>query len=201
MFLGVAKARYALMTKAILAAQPSVSRRVNKKTSLNKLKKSSADLTKGFLHVRETIVDISAIHQFKADAKITAHESKKMNHAMINFKRSINGFINVVNSLEKKKMRKIGHHVRALEEDEDGDRVRDAWEKFFNKFGGFLGGKTHGRELTESEININSHVGADVKGFETIYEQFYHLFGGYLGGQTHNNEEATAGVNTTAVHL
>ncbi|CAE6204676.1 unnamed protein product [Arabidopsis arenosa] len=183
--LGIAKARYALMTKAILAAQASVSGKVNKKTSL-KLKKTYADLTKGFLQIKETIVKISAKHEYKADAKITAHEAKKLNHAMINFKNSINVFMNVVNNLEKKKMKKIGLHARAL--GERREKVRNAFKSFFNKFGGYLGGKTHGRELTEAKYNANSHVGADVKGFESILDKFSGFFNGYLGGQTHRRE-------------
>jgi len=177
--LGIAKTRYTLMNKAILAAQASVGGKVNKKTSL-KLKKSYADLTKGFLRIKETIVKISAKHDYQADAKITAHEAKKLNHAMISFKNSINAFMNVVNNLENKKMKKIGLHARAL--GENREKVRNAFKSFFKKFGGYLGGKTHRRELTEAKYNADSHVGADVKGFESIIDKFSDFFNGYLGG-------------------
>lgn len=178
--LGIAKARYAVMTKAILAAQASVSGKVNKKTSL-KLRKSSGNFTKGFLRIKETIVKISAKHQFKADAKLNASESKKIDNAMIKFKNSIDAFLNVVNNLEKKKMKKLDHHARVLEEDHDGSRVRNAFERFFLRFGGYLGGKTHGREL--SEVDTNSYAGADIKGFESIYEKLSHFFGAKRHGR------------------
>ncbi|EOA15854.1 hypothetical protein CARUB_v10007646mg [Capsella rubella] len=187
--LGIAKTRYALMTKAILAAQASVSGKVNKKTSL-KLKKSYADFTKGFFQIKETIVDISAKHEFKAEAKITAQESKKLNKAMINFKNSINTFMNVVCDLEKSKTKKLGHYARALKEEEHDGRVSSVFKSFFKQFGDYLGGKsTHGRELTEAEYKTNSYVGADVKGFESIYEKVSNFFNGFLGGdQTHRRE-------------
>lgn len=205
--LGIAKIKYALMTKVILEAQASVSVKVDKKTSL-KLKKSCAGLIKGFLTIQKTIVKISAKHDFNANAKINVHESKIIGDAVLNFKSSISAFVDVVCDLEKKKTKKVGLHARTLEEDDDEDRRERAkndferfLEKFADKFGGYLGGKTHGRELTEAEFNANSHVGADVKGFETIYENFSQFFGGYLGGDsTHGREltEAKVGVNAGA---
>ncbi|KAL1205422.1 hypothetical protein V5N11_011321 [Cardamine amara subsp. amara] len=192
--LGIAKTRYALMTKAILAAEASVSGKVDKKTSL-KLKKSSADFTKGFLTIKELIVKISAKHQYKADAKLNASESKKLDNALIKFKNSINDFLNVVNNLEKKKMKKLGHHARALKEDhQKSDRVRKFFESFYNKFGG----KTHGREL--SEVDANAYVGADIKGFGAFYEKFSHFFGGYLGGkpnEPHGRQLYTGGAEAS----
>ncbi|ESQ47038.1 hypothetical protein EUTSA_v10027713mg [Eutrema salsugineum] len=188
--LGIAKAKYALMTKAILAARASVSGKVDKKTSV-KLRKSCAALTKGFLKIQETIVTISAKHDFKADAKINVQESKNIGDAMKYFKKSINAFMDVVKELEKKKMKKVGLHARTLEEDRDGERrqVKNAFERwmreFADKYGGYLGGR---RELSEADFNANSHAGADAK---TIYEKFSHYFGGYLEGDHSHGRQLT----------
>ncbi|CAA7055363.1 unnamed protein product [Microthlaspi erraticum] len=193
--LGIAKTKYALMTKAILVAQASVSVsvKVDKKTSL-KLKKSCGGLIKGFLKIQKTIVKISAKHDFKANAKISVHESKVIGDAVLDFKSSISAFVDVVIDLEKKKTKKVGLHARTLEEDEDEDAKNSFerfLEKFSDKFGGYLGGKTHGRDLTEAEVNADAHVGAEAEVNETIYERFSKFFGGYLGGDSTHGRELT----------
>ncbi|CAH2079940.1 unnamed protein product [Thlaspi arvense] len=189
--LGIAKAKYALMTNSILAAQATA--KVDKKASL-KLKKSCVGLTKGFLQIQKTIVKISAKHDYKADAKITLRESKNIGEALIKFKKSLNAFIDVVCDLDKKK-KTVLHRARALEEDGD-DESGSAFDRFLknfsDKFGGYLGGKPHGRELVEADVNANSNVGADVKGFEALYEKFSNYFGGYLGGDSTHGRELLA---------
>ncbi|CAN8271394.1 unnamed protein product [Cochlearia groenlandica] len=160
--LGISKTKYTLMTKAILAAQASVNGKLDKKTSL-KLKKSGVSLAKGFLQVQKTIVKISSKHNYKANEKINTRELSNISNVVLNFKNSIDAFMDVIYDLEKKVN---GHQKRKLEEEEvkkDSKKVRNAFENFFkkfsNKFGGYLGGKTHGRELYEMKDFLKQNGG------------------------------------------
>ncbi|CAN7059300.1 unnamed protein product [Brassica rapa subsp. trilocularis] len=206
--LGIAKTKYALTTKAILAVQASIIGKVDKKTSF-KLMKSCAGFTKGLLHVQKAILKISAKHNYKADASINFRESKKIGDAMLYFRNSINDFMDVVNDFEEKKMKKVVQHARALEgraiyhgrelaeeqaENKTTEKVNGSdqskYDKYSQFFGSFFEGKQHGRELTEAQ--------ADGK-FNNLYEEFAKYMP-YLGDKAHKRKllEDQAGTNTGA---
>ncbi|VVB09283.1 unnamed protein product [Arabis nemorensis] len=193
--LGIAKAKYILMDKAILAAQASVIGQVDNKTSKRKLRKSCSGLTKTFLQIQKTIISISAKHDFKANAKLSFRESAKISNVVVEFRMYLDVFMDIVYDIEEKKMKIVGHHARKLED----DRVKNAFARFFrtfaDKYGGYMGGKNHGRKLNEAndqKFNSLSHGGADIKGFEVICENFSKYFGGYFGAKSRRE---LAGVN------
>lgn len=187
--LGIAKTKYTLTTKAIIAVQATIIGKVDKKTSL-KLVKSCDGFTKGFLHIQKAILKISAKHNYKADASINFRESKKIGDAMLYFRNSINDFMDLVNGFEEKKMKKVVHHARELKEDEKANSTdQSKYDKYSQFFGSFLEGKQHGRELTEAQ--------ADGK-LNNLYEQFS-KYVTYLGDKAHGRKllaEGQAGLNT-----
>ncbi|KAF8106303.1 hypothetical protein N665_0144s0014 [Sinapis alba] len=198
--LSMSKTKYAQTTKAIIEVQASISGKVDKKTSL-KLRKSCAGFTKGFINIQKAIVEISAEHNYKADANINFRESINIGDAMLNFRHSINEFMDLVNDFEEKKMKKVVHNARTLEEEDEGKSIshrralneekagsnttekvngsdQSKYDKYFQFFGSFLEGKQHGRELTEAQ------AGGKVNNF---YEEFAKYIP-YLGGKDHGRK-------------
>ncbi|KAG2325239.1 hypothetical protein Bca52824_007967 [Brassica carinata] len=168
--LGIAKTKYALTTKAIFAVQASISGKVDKKTSFQ-LRKSCAGFTKSFLHIQKAIVKISAKHNYKADANINFRESKQITDAILYFRSSINDFMDLVNDFEEKKMKKVVHHARSLEEDEDVGRAI-----------------SHGREITEKQAGNNTTEKVNSSDQSSHHDKFFQFFGSFLEGKQHGRE-------------
>ncbi|KFK33184.1 hypothetical protein AALP_AA6G341200 [Arabis alpina] len=207
--LGIAKAKDMLM-KDIIAAGISVIKKPDYTNTKRRLRKSCYGLMKTFVEIQKTIINISAKHDYKANAKISFRESAKINKVVDEFWMYLNAFMDIVYDLKYKKMKIVDHRARNLEE----SRVNNAFARFFrtltDKYGGYMGRKIHGRELRgrkkrhyknsrgSNRYYKNSHAGADIKGFESAYEKFSNYFGSsYFGSldSRRNLVEAHARVN------
>ncbi|CAA7051929.1 unnamed protein product [Microthlaspi erraticum] len=140
--LGLVHAKYALVTKAMLAAQALVG--VEGQLSVE-LSKSYTGMAKGYVSIVQTIAQLSAKYKFIASAEIRKSDRAKVEKCLSKLKAAIDVFVNVVSECSNKltSEEKVGLPIKFR--------------------GGFIGKKSLGFRENFIGLGANGQVGGEVE--------------------------------------
>lgn len=163
---GVVYTKYAMITKALFAAEAAVG--VEGALAI-KLEKSYNGMAGCFVKLEEKIAEISAKYKFNANAKISQGDREKIDECLIKLKGAINVFVKVISecSMKFSAVKQIGIP--------------------FVRSGGFMGGfAKNGVGFGSSVIGLSGHSQAEAEAKVGVQSHAggRRLFGGFfdLGG-------------------